>query len=48
MMRFWRVLKALTIHPMRCRSDEDMAEILSERPATKQLPSRSIYECTTF
>ena len=31
-MRSLREPKALTIQPMRCRSDQNMAEILSKRP----------------
>ena len=31
-MRSLRELKALTIQPMRCRSDQNIAEILSKRP----------------
>jgi hypothetical protein len=47
-MRSSRDLKALTIHPRRCRSDTIMAIILSEKSESSFAPSHSFCRCTTF
>jgi len=46
--RVLRELKALTIHPRRCRSDTIMARILSELSEFSFSPSHSFCRCTTL